>query len=257
MKQVSDDAGQLHAHVQYDAICPTAFFGLEEEGDRRFAAGRRFGALTLLGHRPYDAETERFLGPDPVDTLVNGYAYAHANPIHFTDPGGRFPVIALGFGASMLFGGAAATQLVATGSLLGSVAVGLAGAAAGATAFNFGLQVFTTCGQTSCPHYTLGDLGGALLPLIPPSGPGRGRSGGGPFVPAPETPPSGTQMRVLTIRAVPNLAEPFGTIVLDGSGGGGGGCGGGFAGVGLGGALAFPLAHRLRRRFGGRRARGG
>ncbi|WP_436497276.1 RHS repeat-associated core domain-containing protein [Actinokineospora sp. HUAS TT18] len=53
--------------------------------------------LNHLGAREFDANTGRFLSPDPVFDIsdpqqLNGYTYANNNPITLSDPTGRIPV---------------------------------------------------------------------------------------------------------------------------------------------------------------------
>lgn len=52
-----------------------------------------------VGARSYDPSTGRFLSVDPIlatgdNQQINGYAYAHNNPVTFTDPTGLIPLCA-------------------------------------------------------------------------------------------------------------------------------------------------------------------
>ncbi|MEV7417545.1 RHS repeat-associated core domain-containing protein [Streptomyces sp. NPDC089919] len=66
-------------------------------GDRGFVGGTRDAStgLTHLGAREYDPATGRFVSADPVMDLsdtqqINGYAYAHNNPLASSDPTGLY-----------------------------------------------------------------------------------------------------------------------------------------------------------------------
>jgi RHS repeat-associated protein len=117
---VSDAAGRLLAHYEYDAYGSPTVFGADGDRRRRFALGQQVGALVRLGHRVLDPATGRFLAPDPVFQLWNQYAYAAGNPVQLWDPGGQHPVLAA---AATAVGGAG------TAALAASYAVGAAGVA--------------------------------------------------------------------------------------------------------------------------------
>ncbi len=57
-------------------------------GERGFAGGLHVAGMMLLGARPYDPAIGRFLAPDPVDHVLNDFAYTRGNPVHLWDPGG-------------------------------------------------------------------------------------------------------------------------------------------------------------------------
>jgi RHS repeat-associated protein len=120
VKLVSDAAGRLLAHYEYDGYGSPTVLGADLDRRRRFALGQQVGALVRLGHRVLDPATGRFLAPDPVFQLWNQYAYAAGNPVQLWDPGGQHPVLAA---AATAVGGAG------TAALAASYAVGAAGVA--------------------------------------------------------------------------------------------------------------------------------
>jgi RHS repeat-associated protein len=70
-------------------------------GQRGFAGGVHDPTgLVQVGARQYDPAFGRFVSVDPIldtsdDQQINGYAYAHNNPVTFTDPTGLFPSVCL------------------------------------------------------------------------------------------------------------------------------------------------------------------
>jgi RHS repeat-associated protein len=92
---VSDMSGSVVAHFGYGPYGARALHGAVD-GEPGFAQGRAAGELLLLGHRLYDPEAGRFLAPDPVFQIVNGYVYTLGDPIHFWDPSGLQAVSSLG-----------------------------------------------------------------------------------------------------------------------------------------------------------------
>jgi RHS repeat-associated protein len=58
------------------------------DGERGFAQGLHLAGLMLMGARPYDPDSGRFLAPDPIDQVLNDFAYTRGNPVRLWDPGG-------------------------------------------------------------------------------------------------------------------------------------------------------------------------
>ena len=63
--------------------------------------------LIHIGARPYDPLTGRFATVDPIldpadDQQINGYTYAHNNPVTFSDPTGLLALIDVGAGGSVV-----------------------------------------------------------------------------------------------------------------------------------------------------------
>ncbi len=91
VKLVTDVAGEVVEHYKYSAYAVEAIHGAgsgTDAGARSFARGRAVGDLVLIGHRLYDPAAARFLAPDPIQQLINQYAYALGNPVQFWDPSG-------------------------------------------------------------------------------------------------------------------------------------------------------------------------
>ena len=107
VKWVSDAGGAAVSHVRYRPFGPDRALG--EAPERGFAGGFPVGELVLLGHRLYDPDVGRFLAPDPVFQVVNGYAYTLGNPVQFWDPDGA---------------SARTAMLIATGTAVAGMAVG-------------------------------------------------------------------------------------------------------------------------------------
>jgi len=88
VKFVSDQAGEIRSHYQYDAYGLRKLRGAEDD-PVRFAGRGQIGELMALGARIYDPAVGRFLSPDPVLQNINQYAYCLGNPVWFSDPSGR------------------------------------------------------------------------------------------------------------------------------------------------------------------------
>lgn len=163
VKLVSDAGGELLAHYAYDAYGVRAIVAGAHDDAIGFAQGRRVGSLWLLGHRLYDPEVARFLAPDPVDQLVNGYSYTLGNPVWFWDPTGSFMEFNLvGFGMAVTTVGA-------------TVAMGPGGLAMGTIMFVLGIGI-TVYGGVEAATSTQSPSGNSGA--APGSG-GGGSSGGG------------------------------------------------------------------------------
>jgi RHS repeat-associated protein len=88
VKFVSDEAGEILSHYQYDAYGLRQVIGSDD--DRvRFVGRGQIGELIALDARIYDPAVGRFLSPDPVLQTVNQYAYTLGNPVWFADASGR------------------------------------------------------------------------------------------------------------------------------------------------------------------------
>ena len=83
----TDAQGQVIAHHLYGSYGRLASYG-PEPGDRGFAGGIHAAGFVILGARILDPEAGRFLSPDPIETLLDPYAYTWGNPIEFWDPAG-------------------------------------------------------------------------------------------------------------------------------------------------------------------------
>ncbi len=159
-KFVTDDEGRVIAHRRFAPYGTDALWGDDPDGIG-FAQGRELGELVLLGGRLYDPAAGRFLAPDPVFQLVNGFAYAQSNPLWFWDPDGRSArgaiTIAAGIGIAGMAVGAVVAGAVATPA---AFAIGL-----GLTLFSAGFAagVTTPASPTAQAAATaLGTLGAGL-----------------------------------------------------------------------------------------------
>ncbi|MFP6565622.1 MAG: RHS repeat-associated core domain-containing protein [Myxococcota bacterium] len=88
----TDDAGQVVQSHRYNAYGVVESFDPEGAGPD-FARGTGLAGLRLLGARILDADSARFLSPDPVFQVSNQYAYAEGNPVLLWDPNGEFPKV--------------------------------------------------------------------------------------------------------------------------------------------------------------------
>ncbi len=86
----TDENGEVVAHYRYSPYGLDAAFG-SGAGPVRFAGQAEIGDLVLLGARIYDPAVGRFLSPDPVFQVINGYTYTLGNPVWFWDPDGAEP----------------------------------------------------------------------------------------------------------------------------------------------------------------------
>lgn len=91
---VSNMDGELETLTRYGAFGDSVTTGgtTPEVG---FASGTHLttsvGELVLLGARPLDTVSGRFLSPDPLWNPLNVYAYTFGNPIEFLDESGLHP----------------------------------------------------------------------------------------------------------------------------------------------------------------------
>ncbi|HEU4427757.1 MAG TPA: RHS repeat-associated core domain-containing protein, partial [Myxococcota bacterium] len=91
---VSNMAGELETLTRYGAFGESVTTGgrTPEVG---FASGSHLmtsaGEIVLLGARPLDPRSGRFLNPDPLWNPLNVYAYTFGNPIEFLDESGLHP----------------------------------------------------------------------------------------------------------------------------------------------------------------------
>ncbi len=123
---VSDEQGRVLRRHVYRGFGARSIVGRDgaprepADGERGFAQGMHLAGIQLMGARPYDPDVGRFLAPDPIDHVLNDFAYTRGNPIQLWDPGGTH---------------ATPTQPGATQSLAGeaTVAVGVGFMALGAS----------------------------------------------------------------------------------------------------------------------------
>ncbi|NNL67147.1 MAG: hypothetical protein HKP30_12950, partial [Myxococcales bacterium] len=90
VKFVTDAAGQVTAHHLYGGYGRIATYGPSDDA-RGFAGGTHAAGFVVLGARVLDPLAGRFLSRDPVEQLLDAYAYAWSNPVQFWDPGGLHP----------------------------------------------------------------------------------------------------------------------------------------------------------------------
>ena len=106
VRMITDEAGQVVARYDYNPF-GVPWPGLPPNPDVRQFAGKERDAETefnYFGARYYQSQTARFTTVDPVididQALIdpqrwNRYAYALNNPLKFTDPDGRLPILAI------------------------------------------------------------------------------------------------------------------------------------------------------------------
>ncbi|MBW2314597.1 MAG: hypothetical protein JRH10_10430 [Deltaproteobacteria bacterium] len=87
VKFVTDAAGQVVAHHHYGSYRRVATYGPDAD-TRGYAGGTHAGGFVVLGARVLDPEAGRFLSPDPIEQLLDPYAYTWGNPIQLWDPSG-------------------------------------------------------------------------------------------------------------------------------------------------------------------------
>lgn len=87
---VTDRDGAVVQSYRYNAYGVEEVFSQGETGPT-FAQGIPLAGLSLLGARVLDADTGRFLSPDPLFQVVNQYSYAEGNPVWLWDPDGQLP----------------------------------------------------------------------------------------------------------------------------------------------------------------------
>ena len=87
VKFETDAQGRVVAHHLYGPYGRLASYG-PDPGDRGFAGGIHAAGFVVLGARILDPEAGRFLSPDPVETLLDAYAYTWGNPVELYDPAG-------------------------------------------------------------------------------------------------------------------------------------------------------------------------
>jgi RHS repeat-associated protein len=87
VKFVTDAAGDVVAHHLYAGYGRVATYGPDDDA-RGFAGGTHAAGFVVLGARILDPEAGRFLSPDPVEQVLDPYAYAWGNPLQLWDPGG-------------------------------------------------------------------------------------------------------------------------------------------------------------------------
>ena len=128
----TDENGVVVAHYRYSPYGLDAAFGSGAD-PVRFAGQAEIGDLMLLGARIYDPAVGRFLSPDPVFQVINGYTYTLGNPVWFWDPDGAEPSapggpsgaqIRAAWGAQAATLGAVAFVAAATGNVPLALAAG-------------------------------------------------------------------------------------------------------------------------------------
>ena len=87
VKFVTDAAGAVVAHHLYGGYGRLATYGPSDDA-RGFAGGTHAAGFVVLGARVLDPLAGRFLSRDPIEQLLDSYAYAWSNPVQFWDPGG-------------------------------------------------------------------------------------------------------------------------------------------------------------------------
>lgn len=85
---VSDHDGVAVLHRSYSPFAVAETFGDHPDG-RSFAGGSEIAGILMLGARLYDPDSGRFLSPDPVEQVVNQFAYTLGNPVFLWDPSGE------------------------------------------------------------------------------------------------------------------------------------------------------------------------
>ena len=134
---VSDAAGSIVAHYEYDGYGVIASFG-NDDGAATFAGGRLLGDLLVLGPRVHDPLAGRFLAPDPIFQLASQFAYTPGNPILWSDEPGLQPTVRSRQAAAQV-----KTFLGATFAMTGAVIVffggPVVGLTLGSTVFGVGL----------------------------------------------------------------------------------------------------------------------
>ncbi len=280
VKFVTDDSGDVVSHYHYEPYGVYAVHGSSADS-MRFAQGASNGELVVLGARIYDPEAARFLAPDPIEHLVNAYAYAHGNPVWFWDPSGASKAIAVARFAGATIGSAFGGVVgAATGAALGGPAGAIVGTViGGAIGSILGEAAVVLAIRAASPETNPGPPPAIIQEFLPGNsgGPGGsssasdiGISTAGPeqFLSAegltpPTTPNSWedaipgihVQFEVSIISL--GIAGGFGGVSgsFGGGGGGGGGCGAGSAAL-YPFALPVPLWllrwARVRRATGGR-----
>lgn len=88
---VSDGDGLVVLHRSYSPFSVAETFG-EHADARSFAGGTELADLLMLGARLYDPASGRFLSPDPIEQVVNQFAYTLGNPVMMWDPTGQSAV---------------------------------------------------------------------------------------------------------------------------------------------------------------------
>lgn len=133
--------------------------------------------LTNMNARLYDPVLGRFLSPDPYVQMpdfsqsFNRYAYAHNNPLKFTDPSGETPLLAAIILGAVIGGMANLNIQALAGNInsygdmfasfgMGALAGGLAGAA-GAAVSGLVAGAYSTAATTSSQFIFRGALAGA------------------------------------------------------------------------------------------------
>jgi RHS repeat-associated protein len=180
VKLVTDSAGDVVKHYQYSAYAVDAVHGADSDS-RTFARGRTVGDLVLIGHRLYDPAAARFLAPDPIDQLINQYAYTLGNPVQFWDPSGAQAVSSNQTAGAMMQGAGNALSMigaVALGVGVGAVFVPAASVFAVAALVGIGVN-FIVLGEG------LKSIGGLVLKSEGGSAGGGGGFGAGPGLTAP------------------------------------------------------------------------
>lgn len=201
---VTDAAGTVVSHYRYRPYGMDTAFGVE--GGVHFVSKAAVGELMLLGARVYDAETGRFLSPDPILQPMNQYSYTNGNPVFFLDASGLIEAVQLAqfmvaIALAIVIAGAALAALPAAAvitisgvslEVIGSAAV-IAGAS-GTLAVGVGFIVSEAIDG-------LVEIGGSSGGHGGGGGGGGGPGGGGPKKSGPGTIPD--QIKVLELPVGP------------------------------------------------------
>jgi len=136
---VTDESGRVIRFHLYEGFGARAVVDRDGasrapvDGERGFAGGLHIAGLQLLGARPYDPDVGRFLAPDPIDHMLNDFAYTRGNPLRLWDPGGLHATPVEGPGSGQALGQALVTGGEVTAMTGGAVAAaGVAAASPGA-----------------------------------------------------------------------------------------------------------------------------
>jgi RHS repeat-associated protein len=111
VRVMTDGSGATRNTYAYDAFGELRSQSGSDANDLQYLGEQRDGesGYAHLGARYYDADTGRFLSPDPIARIggapqfLNRYAYAHNNPATLKDPSGLHPIADV---TSMASGGA-------------------------------------------------------------------------------------------------------------------------------------------------------